>query len=184
MLIQDLDSTIRQLLIQDALIDTTIAEIKFERPDSEWENGLSSSKPTVNCFLHDIRENLDLRFDQQTYVARNMDKTEGTVTIAPARIDFKYLITVWASMTANEHQLLGQILAALIKLPIIPTTRLQGTLTSQTLPVRAWVAQPEDMPQVWEFWGANEWRLKASLSYRVTLAVERRAAEMFDPLVS
>lgn len=172
-MITDLDETIKQLLIQKVPLDPTAIDIMFERPNTEWENQLGV-RPTVNCFLHDIRENLSLRYDQQRYVARDADRKNGTVRIAPVRMDFKYLMTVWASDTADEHRILSQLLPALLRYPILPTDILQGDLVNQSLPVRAWTAQPEDIPQAWEFWGANEWRLKASLSYRVTLTIEHR----------
>ena len=170
-MIGDLDETIRQLLIEKVPLDPDVVEIMFERPNSEWESRLGT-KPTVNCFLHDIRENLQLRYDQQQTVTRAGDGRKGTIRRTPARVDFKYLITVWAAETLDEHQILGRILQALLRFQILPTEILQGELVEQSLPVRAWAAQPEDIPQVWEFWGANEWRLKASLSYRVTLTIE------------
>lgn len=170
-MIGDLDETIRQLLIEKVPLDPDVVEIMFERPNSEWESRLGT-KPTVNCFLHDICENLQLRYDQQQTVTRAGDGRKGTIRRTPARVDFKYLITVWAAETLDEHQILGRILQALLRFQILPTEILQGELVEQSLPVRAWAAQPEDIPQVWEFWGANEWRLKASLSYRVTLTIE------------
>ena len=172
-MIADLDETIKQLLIQTVPLDPEAVEIMFERPNSEWESRLGN-KPTVNCFLHDIRENLQLRYDQQHSVTRDTGGRKGTVRITPARVDFKYLITVWAAETIDEHRILGQILQALLRFQILPIEILQGELVDQILPVRAWTAQPEDIPQVWEFWGANEWRLKASLSYRVTLTIEHK----------
>lgn len=173
------DETIRQILIQKAAINPEEIDIQFQRPNQEWESRLS--KATVNCFLYDIRENLGLRFDQQRYLTRNGNK--GTENTAPARIDFTYLITVWMiagadSSTAmnSEHRMLGNILQTLLRYPILPTELLPGDLQNQPYPVRAWISQPEDVPKVWEFWGANEWRLKAGLSYRMTVAVEPMAA--------
>ena len=173
-MIQHLDETLRQILIETG-IDPNVINIDFERPSEEWETKLS--RLTVNCFLYDIRENLALRFDQQRYLER--DRTTGKETVAPARIDFTYLITVWAmksggdiTLVRDEHRLLGRILQTLLRYPILPPELLQGDLQQQPYPVRAWIAQPEDVPKVWEFWGANQWRLKAGLSYRVTVAID------------
>ncbi|NJO40797.1 MAG: DUF4255 domain-containing protein [Cyanobacteria bacterium CRU_2_1] len=178
-MIQDLDETIRQLLIQHVPINETVIDIQFDRPNQNWESRLT--KPTINCFLYDIRENLSLRFDQQRYLTRNTpanneEKATGIERVAPVRMDFTYLITTWTrseeTRVLEEHMLLGNILRTLLRFPILSSEMLRGELVNQPLPVRTWVAQPEDMPKTWEFWGANEWRLKAGLSYRVTLAVE------------
>lgn len=175
-MINDLDETIKQLLLQKVprtSVDISSANIDFERPNQGWETRLS--RLTVNCFLYDIRENLELRFDRHRYLTRNGNK--GEEKQAPARIDFTYLISVWAvsdeaTRVSQEHLLLGSILQTLLRYPSLPTEVLQGQLTSQPYPIPAWISQPEDVPKAWEFWGANEWRLKAGISYRVTVAVE------------
>ncbi|MFB2976703.1 hypothetical protein [Microseira sp. BLCC-F43] len=43
---------------------------------------------------------------------------------------------------------------------------------TQPYPMPAGISQSEDVPKAWEFWGANERRLKAGISYRVTVAIE------------
>ena len=167
-MIHDLDDTIKELLVQKVPIDLNTVHIEFERPNVEWETRLT--KPTINCFLYDIRENLNLRFDKQRYLSRN--GKVGEERFAPARVDVGYLITVWSQVVANEHELLGTILKTLLGYPILPTEVLQGVMVNQPLPLRAWIAQPEYTPNTWDFWGANEWRLKAGISYRVTITVE------------
>lgn len=167
-MIHDLDDTIKELLVQRVPIDLNTIDIQFERPEAEWEARLT--KPTINCFLYDIRENLPLRFDQQVSLTRN--GTTGQERLEPRRIDIKYLITVWSQIVANEHQLLGRIMQTLLAYSILPTEVLQGEMVNQSLPIRAWTAQPEHTPNTWDFWGANEWRLKAGISYIVTIAVE------------
>ena len=154
-MIHYLDDTVKELLVQKVPIDPSAIDIQFDRPNAEWETKLT--KPTINCFLYDIRENLNLRFDQQ---------------LAPRRVDMGYLITVWTQTVADEHRLLGNILQTLLSFPILPAEVLKGEIVNQSLPIRAWAAQPESTPNTWDFWGANEWRLKAGISYRVTLAVE------------
>ena len=37
---------------------------------------------------------------------------------------------------------------------------------------KAWVSQPERTPNAWDFWGALDGRMKAGISYMVTIAVE------------
>ena len=84
--------------------------------------------------------------------------------------------------------LLGKILSILLAHPILPEDVLQGDIKQQAkipggqLP-RVWIAQPEDTPKTWEFWGSNEWRLKAGIAYRVTLYVQPMLPLLPPPLI-
>jgi hypothetical protein len=168
-MIQYLDETLR-ILLSDNVPMMRPASIQFERPTQAWED--QTTDPRINCFLYDIRENLQLRYDRRPYVSRNEATGTGTQRLVPRRMDFTYLITAWCAEVADEHELLGNILKTLLRYPILPPEMLHENLSDQPLPVRTWVAQPEDTPSNWEFWGANEWRLKAGISYRITLSIE------------
>jgi hypothetical protein len=172
--IQDVDATLKELLVQMAKIDTSLIDIKFEMPTREWS--ASVSKPTINAYLYDMRENHELR-SNDVYLTRAADKKTGTQRRAPARMDLSYLITVWTSDIADEHQLLGQILLTLLRFPLLPDEVLKGSLLTQPLPIQAWIAQPERTPNPWDFWGHVEHRLKSGLSYVVTTAFEPTETE-------
>ena len=58
-MIADLDETLQQLLKNELPIKNGEIDIKFEQPKREWSARLS--KPTVNFFLYDLRENVKLR---------------------------------------------------------------------------------------------------------------------------
>lgn len=172
-MIQDLDDTLKELLVRKVPIDLATIDIKFEMPDKDWESKLST-KPTINLYLYDIRENHELRSNER-FLARN--STTGTETAAPIRIDFAYLITTWTKEIADEHRLLGRVLKTLLQYPTLPTDVLKGEMATQTmagqpLPLRSWVAQPDKTPNAWDFWGAIDGRIKASLSYMITVAVQ------------
>lgn len=166
-MIHHLDDTLKELLRQKVPIDDTAIDIRFEMPSSDWEAKLT--KPTINLFLYDIRENLSLR-SNESYLARN--GAVGTETRAPARIDLTYMITIWTKDIADEHRLLGNVLKMLLRYPNLPPEVLQGDMVHQSLPLRSWIAQPERTPNVWDFWGALDGRLKAGITCVVTLAVE------------
>lgn len=163
---QDLDNTLRELLIQKVPINNGDIDIKFELPNQDWESKLQ--KATINLFLYDIRENLELRSNER-FLTRN--GVTGTETIAPVRMDLSYMITVWTKEIADEHKLVGNILKTLLCYPTLPTEVLQGEM-NQSLPLRAWVTQPEKTPNIWDFWSSLDGRLKAGLSYMVTVPVQ------------
>lgn len=179
-MLKDLDETVKELLTQKYLAlenKTSQIDIVFNRPDKTWEG--SVTKATINLFLYDIRENLQLRGNER-HITRN--GTNGTETYAATRMDFTYLISVWSKASTveieDEHEVLGKVLTTLLSYPILPTEVLQGEIAQQSQPPRAWIAQPEDTPKTWEFWGSNEWRLKAGISYRVTLHIEPKPIDV------
>jgi hypothetical protein len=166
--IQDVDDTLKALLVQKVPLDTSVIDIKFEMPTHDWSTKVS--KPTVNLYLYDIRENLELRSSDR-YLTRNADNT-GSQRRAPVRVDLSYLISVWTTDISDEHQLLGQILTALLQFPMLPDDVLQGSMQTQLLPLQAWIARPERMPNPWDFWGHVENRMKSGLNYVVTASLE------------
>ena len=58
-MINDVDEAIKQLLIKEKAIDPADVDISFDAPDKEWSSSIS--KPTVNVYLYDFRENHQLR---------------------------------------------------------------------------------------------------------------------------
>jgi hypothetical protein len=58
-LLADLDETIRQLLIQHVPLNPSEIDISFDAPDRDWSGRLT--KPAINCFLYDVRENREIR---------------------------------------------------------------------------------------------------------------------------
>ena len=68
-MINELDETIRQLLIKAGGFTQAEVDVKFEIPNREWSAGIS--KPTLNCYLFDIRENRELRQHGMDSVTQN-----------------------------------------------------------------------------------------------------------------
>jgi hypothetical protein len=173
-MIRDLDATIQAMLETLAPPGSELdgADIAFDVPDAEWRASLSSL--TVNCYLYDVRENLDLRTNE-----RLIQRSDTGVPIAlrrpPVRIDCTYCITAWSPATAEsvleEHRLLSQVLRLLLQNPTIPSGVLQGSLATQIPPFPRLIAAPDGIKNSPEFWGALDQQLKPSLSYTITLAM-------------
>ena len=171
-MIQDVDDTLKELLVRQVPIKTADIDIKFDVPTKEWS--ATVTKPTVNLFLYDVRENHELRNSERAFT--RADKT-GTITRAAVRVDLSYLISVWTTDISDEHQLLGRILTALVQFSQLPADVLKGAMQSQPFPVHAWIAQPERLPNPWEFWGHMDHGMKAALNYVLTASVQPFAAE-------
>jgi hypothetical protein len=174
----DLDETIRQLLIREVPLDLAEVDVSFDAPDREWSGRLS--RPTVNCYLYDVRENHEFRETDYDVERRN---GVAVRTKAPIRIDVSYQVTVWARAADDEHRLLWRALSALLRHQILPDDVLQGELRNQPFPIRARSAQPELGPKnAAELWQALDNRIRPGLTYVVTLALDLRVV-FTSPLV-
>ena len=166
----DLDETLRQLLIRFVPLDPTEVEISFDTPDREWSGRLT--RPAINCFLYDVRENHKLRaagWDRRLNGAANT----ATRSKVPLRINVSYQVTSWARVREDEHRLLWRTLAALMRHPLLPDDLLVGGLRQQPAPVPTHVAQPEHIPaNVGDLWSALDNRIRPALTYVVTLALD------------
>lgn len=168
-MIHELDETLRQLLIQKAGLDPAEVDISFDIPTRDWSTPVT--RPTVNLYLYDIRENRQLRemfFDEEP--AGN-----GKVKIkrVPIRIDLSYMVTCWTSAAEDQHRLLWHVLETFFRNSPLPDEVLQGQLRQLIHPVRTEVAQPDGvLKNVSDFWGALENQLRPAISLVVTLELD------------
>lgn len=166
----DLDETIRQLLIKEVPLDLSEVDVSFDAPDREWSGRLS--RPTVNCFLYDVRENLDLRATDYEMMRNNSHNTT-TARRVPMRVDATYQITIWARAPEDEHQLLWRVLVVLYRNQILSDELLQGALKNQYFPTPAKVAQPNQArANPAELWQSIDNRIRPALTYTVTVPLD------------
>jgi len=167
-MISDLDETLKQLLIKKGGLDPTEVDISFDMPDREWS--ASISKPTINLYLYDIHENKDLRNNQWAVTSNSGFATR---TKPPIRVDLSYLITVWTNDAADQHRLLGHLLATLFRYQELPSDLLQGILKQISYSILTVTAQEDGiLRNAADFWGALDNQLKPSINYIVTIPVE------------
>lgn len=168
-MISDLDETIKQLLTKKGAIDPAAVDIDFKTPDREWS--ASMSKPTINVYLYDIRENHELR---GTEFAITRDQNgNATRKKNPSRVDLSYLITIWTSDIVDEHHLLWHVLLTLFRYPELPKEVLSGKLLEQEYPIRTTTAQPDGLfNNPADFWAALDNEIKPSINYVVTVPLD------------
>ncbi len=173
-MIDDLDKAIKELLERELQPDLAAQiGISFAAPDSDFPpQGLS--RPAVDLFLYDVRENVELRSPGWIIEHRN----DGTTLKKqkPVRVDCSYLVTAWASPNSNseaydEHHLLSQVMKVLLRHPTIPEAVLPDSLKGQEPPLPATTLQPGRLQSVSEFWQALGGKPKAALNYTVTIAM-------------
>src|SRR5262249_4707904 len=132
----DLSLTLQALLDDSALAgsfpELAAAQILFDRPAETF----NPTQPTIDLFLYDIRENMELRSSEPTYERLS---TQVRIIPPPLRVACSYLITAWpasgADLVLQEHRLLSQVLQVLSRYPTIPTTFLKGKLIGQEPPL-------------------------------------------------
>jgi hypothetical protein len=168
-MLSSLDETIKQLLVKKGAVDTGAIDISFEMPDREWSASLS--KPTINIFLYDIRENHRLR---GTEFSLTRDQNGNTTKKKNAsRIDISYLVTVWANDIADEHRLLWHVLATLFRYQELPEDILSEPLSERKYPIITTCAQPDGLfNNPADFWSSLDNEIKPSINYVVTLPLD------------
>lgn len=186
-MIPDLDQTLKQLLTKQVPLDPAEVEVTFDLPGRDWSGGLT--KPTINLYLYDLRENQELR-DNDWIVERganNGDSNTATKKRPPLRIDLSYLVTAWTTAVEDEHRLVWRLLPALLRHPVLPRELLQGevkeTVERLDVDIRTKAAQPDGVfKDPGDFWSAIENQLKPSINYVVTVPLDLEAT-FTSPLV-
>jgi hypothetical protein len=183
-MIRDLSQTLRAILDDPALAPTfpelAAAQIVFDRPTEPF----TPAQTTLNLFLYDVRENVELRSNEPI-----IERLNGQVTIhrPPVRVACSYLVTAWPvggqELALQEHRLLSQALQALSRFPTIPAAFLQGSLVGQEPPLPIMTAQADGFKNPAEFWTALGNKLRPSLTLTVTIAMKVFAPEPPVPIV-
>ena len=168
-MIDDLDEVLRKLLVRDLPIKNGEVEIKFEQPKREWSARLS--KPTLNVYLYDLRENLKLRGSENWQISRNKD---GTVSQKrnPVRMNLHYIITAWANDPDDEHRLLTRVLMALFRHSDLPKELLPPSLQNQPAPITIQVAQEADLEKPSDVWNVMDNEMKPAVVLTITLVLD------------
>jgi len=184
-MIHDLDKTLRQLLNAEMPIKNGEIDVSFEMPKREWSARLT--KPTINFYLYDLRENNVLRQHQWERlpdggVANGRDHL-AHLKRTPMRADCFYLLTTWANDPEDEHRLLSRCVMTLFRFPVLPAERLVGSLRNPEFDLQARVAVHDRLTNPAEVWSALDNELRPSIPYIVTLALDPWT-EVTGPIVN
>ena len=162
-----LDETLRQLLIDDMPITDGEIDIAFDQPKREWSTRLS--RPTINLFLYDIRENPELR--QYGWNSEGNGRAANRKR-KPFRVDCYYMLTTWATDPSDEHRLMARAMLALFRHPEISRNRLDEKIQNQPYDVRTRLASHDRLTNPAEVWSALDNEMRPSVSYLVTLTLD------------
>ena len=182
-MLHELDQTLAALLKRE-LPGRDQITVSFAAPDDQF----SVKPPAVDLFLYDVRENLELRSNDEV-VERQTDWTSIRYR-PPVRVDASYLITAWpgggagqTDSSEDEHMLLSAVMRVLLRFPKLPRELLQGSLARQDWPLPVTTLQPGRLQSLGEFWQALGGKPKAALNYTVTLPVDVSEPEQLPVVV-
>lgn len=174
-MIRDLSETLQAILDDPTLgksfPELAQAQVAFDRPSEQF----NPSQTTIDVFLFDIRENLELRTNEPVVERRD---GQAVIRRPPKRVDCSYLLTAWAAggtgpnLVLLEHELLGQAMQVLSRHPTIPAEFLQGDLKAQSLPVPLAIGAGENIKDPADFWSALGNRLRPALVVTVTVELQ------------
>jgi len=178
-MLDDLDDAIRDLLTTEMPINANEVDIAFDQPTREWSSRLS--RPTINCFMHDVRENVKLR-THQPYLGVSAVGMTANVSANPIRLDVHYMITTWANDPADEHRLLGRLLMVMFRYKALPEQYLLNTLEDMEFDILIKIAQYDQRDFRREIWSMLDNEMRPIIDLCLTIAIEPEA-EWTVPLV-
>ena len=162
-----LDESLEAFLRAEVPLSARQVDVSFEAPDNDW--GARVNKPTVNMFLWDVRNNVEHRESGMEILE---DENGKKFRAAPKpRVDCHYLVTAWTSEVKDEHQLLGSLLAALLRNQEIAPDYLKGAY-EKVRPLPALQVAQTDEKSNSDFWSALGGQLKPGLDLVVTATVD------------
>jgi hypothetical protein len=179
-MIHDLNETLKNLIYGRGKIAREAMDITFEQPTRDWSATLN--RPTLNCWLFDLRENTRLRSMEVRYERNDAVRTANR-QVAALRFGLTYLVSAWANRIEDEHLLLWRALAVLSHIPLLrvspaPEPELKGDIARQPYDIPMQVGQTDElginMTDLWSVVGND---MHAGFFVTATLALERQYLE-------
>lgn len=168
-MIDDIDEALQQLLVRDLPIKSNEVDIAFNQPRREWSARVS--RPTLNLYLYDIRENARLR--QHTPIFE-VERTEDGKLISQRprsiRIDLMYMVTAWATDPGDEHRLLSRSLMTFLRHRALPADLVPEAFAEPGTLVPVDVAQRDMLEKPSDLWGVMDNEMRPAYGLRLTVA--------------
>lgn len=174
-----LDDALEAYLRGEVPLRGTDVDVVFARPDKEW--GAAVIRPTINLFLWDVRRNSGA----QESGMESIEVDGKRVRRAPQpRVDCRYMVTAWAGDPRDEHQLLGAVLAALLRFSEMPDRYLVGAL-GQTRPLPTINVPRFDGSHNADFWTAISGEMRPAVDLVISATFDAAVlAEAGPPVTS
>ncbi|MEN9937539.1 MAG: hypothetical protein RLZZ387_4118 [Chloroflexota bacterium] len=178
-LLVQLQDALRALIYAQGHIQPSEVDVRFERPVEEWAESLT--RPTISIYLHDMRENLELRMNGS--VTPPVREGGRSMVRSPLRrFELYFLISALTTNVADEHALLWRTLNTLVRHTELPVSVLSDDLRALDGPLHLRVGRMIDGPPPMQIWSALRAPMRPSIMAAVVMPLERD--EIFEvPLV-
>jgi hypothetical protein len=176
MFIRAVDQALETMLRQGLPLPEEDGDISFEAPTSNWSAQLS--RINVNLFLCDIGPSTHpsrsptLRTDANGKVERR--KTQPMIRLC-------YLVSAWAGSSADEHQLLGDVISLVAGNTVVPPDIAGDTVQSS---ISLAIVDEAIGGKLRDMWSSAGGQLKASFLLEVHAAADTFGWEDRPPLVT
>ncbi|UBV44949.1 DUF4255 domain-containing protein (plasmid) [Deinococcus taeanensis] len=178
-MIAEVQQHLRALIHDEAQLPRDAIDVRFAAPTSSWVASLT--RPTLNFFLHDLRENTALRS-----MAFTQTPMPGGVQrhLAPRRMDLRFLVTVFFKaqldeLGRDEWAVLWRVLTALLRQDEWDERYLPEEARRLNMAVLGSVTQSDAPQTVFSSLGLP---VRPHLQYTVTVPLDLNVSR-FAPLV-
>jgi hypothetical protein len=174
-MLRQLDEALEAMLRDRVPLATDEIDVAFEAPNTDWIAGLI--RPTVNLFLWGVTPS-----DTQATAGMGVFEENGRRVRRPPhpRLRFSYFVTAWTNDVGDEHQLLGAVLAAVLKEATLDSSFLPEALAAAAPPVGVAMGR-EDSGRMTDFWSAIGGKLKVGFELLVSATMDASAVSAVGP---
>ena len=166
-MIPGMHESLRRLVYEKARILPGDVDVCFDAPRREWITSLT--RPTLDFFLFDVRENTELR---STSLQSTRGNGVASYRMPPRRFDMRYCVTAISTVVEDEHAMLWRVLATLLKHSELPADVLSDPLRTIDPPLCTQVVTPEESGLLLDVWSGFDVPPRPALLYVVTVPLE------------
>ena len=164
-MIHEVDDALRRL-VEASLGNGAKIGVSFDAPTKDW--AARQNTPTVNLFLHDVREDGERRAIQPMPVYDEHHRIVDRRT-PPRWFRLSYLATVWTQRAEDEHRLLSRLMATFVPIDALPPDVIAEDSSLAPYVVRCELAGSATGDRsTMDLWSAFGGEFRASLGLTVT----------------
>ncbi|WP_420121038.1 DUF4255 domain-containing protein [Nakamurella sp.] len=173
MIVPTIDAGLESFLRAELPLPEAVGDVSFDPPSGTWSAQLS--RITVNLFLFGIG-----RSPQQPRPSVDREVNGRAQRRRPIpMLELHYLVSAWAGVVRDEHQLLGDALACLVQASALPPEHLAVPLPSGV----QLTVEPYDNSRAKDVWTTVGGAIKPSFELIVTSAADAPAFADLPPRV-
>jgi hypothetical protein len=176
-MLAEIRNAIGRLIAEYGGISPVEVDVRHEAPTREWIDRLT--RPTINCYLFDLRENTDLRWPGMQTVRGGTSAIRRT---PPRRIDLDFMVSALTTEVEDEDALLWRVLSTMLKYAEWPDDLVPEAVRALNLHVTTRLEHDQEASRLADVWGGLQARPRPALWYAVTVPLDLER-EITTPLV-